>query len=147
VYPAPEVTALIDEELIPVRIHIKEQPRMWHRFRIRWTPTVMILASDGFELRRTEGFLPTEDFLGRLQLGLCYAAADRKDWPTAERWFTEASGQSDADAAAEGLYFVGVARYSAGHDPKELADTYRAFQTRYEHTSWAKRASIWAPKA
>ncbi len=120
---------------------------MWHRFGIRWTPSVMVLASDGFEVRRTEGFLPTEDFLGQLKLGLGYAAADKKDWAAAERWFTEASGQIDTDAGPEGLYFVGVARYSASHDAKELAATFRAFQTRYEHTSWAKRASIWAPKS
>ncbi len=143
-YPTPEVTALIDEQFVPVRIHIKEQPRMWHRFGIRWTPTVMVLSPEGTEVRRVEGFLPADELRGQLMLGLGYAAANKKDWATAERWFAEAADARGTDAGPEGLYWRGVARYSATHDAKELAETHRAFTQRYQDTSWAKRASIWA---
>ncbi len=144
-YPTPEVTALIDEHFIPVRIHIKEQGRMWHRFGVRWTPTVMVLSSNGAEVRRVEGYLPADELEGQLRLALGYVAANRKDWPTAERWFGEAADARGTDAGPEGLYWRGVARYSASHDAKELQEIYRSFTTRYQDTSWAKRASIWAP--
>ncbi len=142
-YPAPEVTALIDEQFAAVRIHIKEQPKMWHRFGIRWTPTVMVLSPDGKEVRRVEGFLPVDELLGQLRLGLGYLAVNHKDWATAERWFAEAAETSGTDAAPEGTYWVGVARYSAGHDPSELAATNAKLQERHPSSSWSKRSSVW----
>jgi thioredoxin-like negative regulator of GroEL len=145
VYPTPEVTALIDEQFVPVRIHIKEQPRMWHRFRIRATPTLIALAPDGVEVRRIEGFLPADELEGQLRLALGYLAANSKDWATAERWFGEAAETRGTDAGPEGQYWRGVARYSASHDANELKETYRSFTQRYQNTSWAKRASVWGP--
>jgi hypothetical protein len=145
VYPTPAVTALIDEHFLPVRIHIKEQPRMWHRFGIRWTPTVMVLSPDGDEVRRVEGYLPADELEAQLRLGLGYLAANKKDWAAAERWFGEAAESPGTDAAPEGLYWRGVARYSASHDANELKATYQSFTRRYQDTSWAKRASIWKP--
>ena len=143
-YPTPDVTALIDEQFVPVRIHVKEQPRMWHRFGIRWTPTVMVLSPDGDEVRRIEGFLPADELLGQLRLALGHAAANKKDWATAERWFAEAAEGTGTDAGPEGEYWRGVARFSANHDHTELAEINRRFQQRYRDTSWAKRASIWS---
>ena len=144
-YPTPAVTALIDEQFLPVRIHVKEQPRMWRRFRVRWTPTVMVLSPDGAEVRRTEGYLPADELRGQLLLGLGYVAANAKDWATAERWFAQAAEERETDAGPEGLYWVGVSRYSASHDADALPATSAAFAERYQDTSWAKRASIWAP--
>jgi thioredoxin-like negative regulator of GroEL len=143
VYPAPAVTAFIVEQFVPVRIHVKEQPRMWHRFGIRWTPTVMVLSPDGHEVRRIEGFLPEQDLLGQLRLGLGYEAANRKDWPAAERWFGEASRAKNTDAEPEGVYWEGVARYSASHDANVLKELGKSIASRYPNTSWAKRSSIW----
>jgi hypothetical protein len=144
VYPTPEVTALIDDQFLPVRIHIKEQPRMWHRFGTRWTPTVLVLSPEGAEVRRVEGYLPADELEGQLRLALGHLAANKKDWPTAEKWFAEAAEMEGTDAGPEGLYWRGVARYSASHEAKELEETYRRFTQRYQNTSWAKRASIWA---
>jgi hypothetical protein len=144
VYPTPEVTALIDEQFVPVRIHIKEQPRMWHRFGIRWTPTVMVLSPEGDEVRLIEGFLPADELGGQLRLALGRVAVNKKDWATAERWFGEAAEASGTDAGPEGQYWHGVARFSANHDHKDLAETYRRFTQRYRDTSWAKRASVWS---
>jgi thioredoxin-like negative regulator of GroEL len=143
VYPTPAVTAFIDEQFVPVRIHIKEQAGMWHRFGVRWTPTVMVLSPDGREVRRVEGFLPADDLTGQLQLALGYEAANRKDWPAAQRWFGEASRAANTDAAPEGLYWEGVARYSASHDANVLKELGKSVTSRHPNTSWAKRASIW----
>jgi len=143
VYPAPAVTALIDEQFIPVRVHIKENPTAWKRFGIRWTPTVMALTPDGKEVRRIEGYLPEDEFLGQLYLHLGYAYANRKDWKSAQHWFEEASKLENTDAAPEGLYWEGVARYSATHDHNVLPQITAAFKTRFANTSWAKRTVVW----
>ena len=128
-----------------MRIHIKEQPAMWKRFGVRWTPTVLVLSPDGRELRRVEGFLPEDELLGQLELGLAADAVARKDWAEAERRFAHvASEYPNTDAGPEALYWTGVSRYSASHDATALKETARAFANRYQGTSWAKRASIWA---
>ena len=117
---------------------------MWKRFTVRWTPTVLILGPDGYEARRVEGFLPVDDLLAQLEMGLGFLAVYRKDWPTARQWFDAVvKDLPDTAAAPEALYWSGVARYSASHDAKELKELGRAFKERYTETEWAKRASIW----
>jgi len=148
VYPDPRVAELITANAEPVRAHIKDQPQMWGRFGARWTPTVMFLDARGREQHRIEGFLPTDEFLGQLELGFGYAAVGMKDWATAERHFRAATEQyPDTAAAPEGLYWVGVARYSASHDAKELQETARAFERRYRDSVWAKRTVVWKPQS
>jgi len=144
VYPNPEVTSLIRDTFRAVRIHIKEQPGAWKRFAIRWTPTILILSPEGHEARRIEGYLPVDEFLGQLRLGLAFMAVNQKDFATAQRWFDEAASKSaNTDAGPEALYWAGVSRYSASHKAEELRKTTQQFKDRYQNTSWAKRASIW----
>jgi hypothetical protein len=113
---------------------------------VRWTPTVLFLDSRGREQFRIEGFLPNDDFLGQLELGFGYVAAGEKDWGRAEQHFGRAADTyAHTEAGAEGLYWRGVARYSASHDPKELRATAEAFTRRYTDTSWAKRSTVWLP--
>ena len=143
-YPDPRVSEFISQHFVPVRIHVKEQPTTWKRFNIRWTPTVLVLAPDGGEARRIEGFLPRDELLGQLQLGLGFMAVNRKDWPTARQEFERVIDQfPHTDAAPEALYWAGVAKYSASHDASELKALGKQFKERYTDTVWAKRASIW----
>jgi thioredoxin-like negative regulator of GroEL len=145
VYPTPEVTAFIRENFVTARVHIKENPTMWHRYGIRWTPTVLVLAADGTELRRIEGFLPADELLGQLRVALGYNAANAKNWKDAQRWFEEASANgATTDAAPEALYWAGVSRYSASHDPAELRKLKQQFAQRFQNTAWAKRTVVWA---
>lgn len=144
-YPSPNVARLIEAEFIPVRFHIKDNPGMWHRFDVRWTPTILILDwDDGSEARRVEGFLPADEFVGQLELGLGDVAIEHKDWAKAQRYFAHvAEANPETDAAAEGEYWAGVAKYSASHDASALKETARRFTQRHQGTSWAKRASVW----
>lgn len=117
---------------------------MWKRFEIRWTPTVLVLAPDGSEVRRVEGFLPKEELLGQLGLALGYLGVKRKDWTAARQEFDDVVQQyPDTSAGPEALYWSGVAKYSASHDASELRALGKQFKERYTDTAWAKRASIW----
>lgn len=143
-YPDPRVGAFIARRFVPVRIHVKDQPTMWKRFEIRWTPTVLVLAPDGSEVRRVEGFLPKEELLGQLGLALGYLGVKRKDWTAARQEFDDVVQQyPDTSAGPEALYWSGVAKYSASHDASELRALGKQFKERYTDTAWAKRASIW----
>lgn len=144
-YPNPRVNELIRQRFVPVRIHVKEQPTMWKRFDVRWTPTVLVMASDGKEGRRVEGYLPADELLGQLGLGLGFLAVERKDWPAARTEFERVVNEfPNTSAAPEALYWAGVAKYSGSHDASALKELNREFKQRYTDTAWAKRASIWA---
>jgi tetratricopeptide (TPR) repeat protein len=147
VYPNERVSNVIQNELVAVRFRIKEQSTMWKRFHALWTPTILILEPSGWEQRRIEGFLPVNDFLGQVLIGLGRAAVAEKDWARAEQTFARALVECpETDAAAEALYWRGVSRYSASHDAKELQATARELEEKYPNTSWVKRASVWMPK-
>lgn len=119
---------------------------MWQRFGTRWTPTVLVVDPRGREQHRIEGFLPTEEFLAQLHLALGYVAVSLKDFGRAEKHFSRVVDEhQNTDAAPAALYWAGVARYSASHDAKALQDTYRAFETRYQESAWAKRTVVWKP--
>lgn len=106
----------------------------------------MIIAdSDGTERYRFEGYLPPEDFVAQLALGLAKAHFARGEWREAEERFRgllERHAQSEV--APEALYWAGVSRYKATGDASALQETAKAFQSKYRESSWAKKASVWA---
>jgi hypothetical protein len=149
VYPDERVSRFVDENFIPVRLHVRDQSnefkRLGAKYGAHWTPAVIVLDEGGEERYRIEGFLPTEDFLAQLRLGLAHAAFAEGRYPDAEGMFREIlETHPNADAAAESLYWAGVSRYKATNDPAALAETARQFRERYRHTPWAKKASVWA---
>lgn len=148
-YPDERVARFITENFIPARINVREQPddykRFGERYGVQWTPTILELDPEGIERHRIEGFLPTEDFVAQLMLGLAHAAFKREDWADAERRFREVVERfPNGEAAPEALYWAGVARYKGSGKPDALGETARAFAGRYQGSSWAKKASIWA---
>jgi hypothetical protein len=151
VYPDDRVARFIEDHFVPVRVHVRDQPqdfqRLGGRFNAHWTPTTLLLEPDGTERHRIEGFLPTEDFLAQLILGVGRAAFARQEWEKAERYFREVVDRfPNATAAAEAMYWAGVARYKRTNDVNALRETAESFGTRYQDSEWAKRASIWQPQ-
>ena len=147
-WPDPRVVRLVNENFIPVRVHPRDQPedfkRFGERYGAQWTPTILELDPDGNERYRVEGFLPTDDLLAQLMLGLGHMAFKEGDFRNSERWFSDVAQRSpESEAAPEAVYWAGVSRYKASNDAKALAETARAFDTRYQSSSWAKKASVW----
>jgi TolA-binding protein len=143
------VARFIAEQLEPVRVHVREQKdeyrRLSERYNAQWTPTVLILDSEGEERHRIEGFLPVDDFLPQLALGLAKSAFYRKDYAESERRYREIVDEfPSTDAAAEALYWAGVSKYKASGDASALKATGAAFRERYQDTTWAKKASVWS---
>jgi TolA-binding protein len=149
VYPDPRVATFITDNVLPVRVHVREQAdefkRLGARFNAQWTPTTLIIDPEGQERHRIEGFLPADDFLAQLELGLAKSDFARGRFEDAERRFRALVERfPKGDAAAEALYWAGVSRYKHSGDPAALRDTARQFRDRFTETPWAKKASVWA---
>jgi hypothetical protein len=148
VYSDPRVVSFVTQQFVPVRIHVKEQAdefkRLGTRFSAQWTPTVLIVDPTGTERHRIEGFLPVDDFLSQLTLGLAKAAFARSDYAAAGRLYRQVVDEfPQTEAAPEGLYWAGVSKYRATNDPSALGATTQAFREKYQGSSWAKKASVW----
>jgi TolA-binding protein len=123
---------------------VKDKPEALERFGAQWTPTVLVMDAQGNERHRIEGFLPADDFLAQLKLGLAQVAVSAKEFDKAEKIFREIVQElPKTDAAAEALYWAGVSRYKGTNDAAALKGTADAFKKQYSDTSWAKKASIW----
>jgi len=145
VYPDPEVSEFISSNFIPVRFDVRQDPKPMERFGANWTPTILILDSDGVERHRIEGFLPNDDFLAQLHLGLAHAAFKAGKYEqAAERFDRIVHDFASSDGAAEAQYWAGVSRYKASGSGDALKATADAFKQRYADSPWAKKASIWA---
>jgi TolA-binding protein len=142
------VAALIDQNMIPVKVHIKEQPASFHRFEANWTPTMVVMDSEGHERYRFVGYLPPDEYQAQIMMGLGKTLFAHKKWNDAERWFRQIVDQfPNSEVAPEALYWVGVCRYKATNDHHKLEETARQFTQHYQQSSWAKRSSVWLPKA
>ena len=140
---------MIMNDFVPVRLHVRDQAedfrRLGKRFGAEWTPSILMLDPSGEERHRVEGFLPADDFLAQLGLGLGRIHFSAGRFQEAEDQFREVGERHPgSDAAAEALYWEGVSRYKRTDDPSALADTARAFQQAYSDSPWAKKASVWA---
>ena len=148
-YTDPRVADFIRDHFVPVRVHVKAQAdeykRLSAQYSAQWTPTILIIDTDGQERHRIEGFLPADDFLAQLALGLAHTEFARGDFAAAERRFrTVLERHAASDVAPEALYWAGVAHYKATGDPAALKETAGAFSKRYPQSTWAKKASVWA---
>jgi hypothetical protein len=75
------------------------------------------------ERHRTEGFLPVDDFLAHLKLGLAKTSLQRGAFDEAERRFREVVAEHpQSEPAPEALYWVGVSRCKGKNDARALAE-------------------------
>ena len=130
---------------MPVEAHIKEHPAYFHRFGAVWTPTVLILDSDGTERLRVEGYLPRDEFRAQLEMGLARVAFMRKQWAEAERRYADVvERHPDSKVAPEAVYWRGVSRYKQTNDHTVLGEVPDQLNEKYPDSVWALKASVWS---
>jgi hypothetical protein len=139
-YPQAAVTELITKELVPLRVPA-DDPILGPKFNIKWTPTLIILDSDGNEHTRTLGFFTPEEFVPSLLLGIGKAFFNNAERPEAIRRFDEILGRHPRSfAAPEAVYLRGVSGYIETHDVSNLTALYDRLMAEYPQTEWAMRA-------
>ena len=147
-WPDERVVRFVNENFVPARVHVKDDAEAFRRYgdkyNAKWTPTILLLDSEGVEHHRIEGFLPNDDFIAQLMLGRGHMDFKQDKFAEAEKRFREIVDKlPNTDAAPEAQYWSGVSRYKATNDATALKATARAFSRQYSDTTWAKKASIW----
>jgi tetratricopeptide (TPR) repeat protein len=139
-YPNQEVKDFIAKNMIPVQLLYDKKPES-ENFNVKWTPTVIVLDPEGHEHNRTVGFLPPDQFIPSLMLGIGKIHFDRDLFEEAISLFDKILERYPAsDAAPEAFYLRGVSRFKMSHDAEKLKETYEEIKERYPQSQWARRA-------
>jgi TolA-binding protein len=105
---------------------------------------VLFLDAAGVERRRTEGYLPREEFFAELHHGVARLLVVRKRWGEAARVYDDIVTKfPNTTAAAEATYWGAVSRFSQSHDHTALGAVAAQLERHYPRTVWALKASIW----
>ena len=125
---------------VPVQLQ-SSNTAMMQKFAVSWTPTLIVLDADGREHYRSVGFFTPEDMIATFMAAKGRWALDTDQLAEARALFEEViSLYPDKDAAAEALFFLGVAKYKMSHDPKPLRETYDQLKARFPQSMWTKQA-------
>ena len=81
-YIDAEVIGFVNDTLVPLRLAAAD-PLLGPRYRIKWTPTLLILDAEGVEQYRTLGFYPPQELIPSLLLGIGKARFNQPDRPAA----------------------------------------------------------------
>ena len=129
-----------------MKAHIKEHPAWFHRFDAVWTPTVLLLDSNGKERVRLEGYLSNTDFLAALENGLGRIAFMQKKYADAGRWYDDVVRRFPESHAAPGaMYWRAVAQYKATNDHTVLGKVAGELRSKFPKSVWAGKAVPWLP--
>jgi hypothetical protein len=119
----------------------------FHRFDAVWTPTVLLLNSEGKERVRLEGYLPNRDFVAALIGGLGRIAFVQKKYVDADRWYGDVAARfSDSYFAPEAIYWRAVSHYKATNDHTVLARVAEELRSTYPSSVWASKSIPWSHK-
>jgi hypothetical protein len=139
-YIDSEVTSFINDKLIPLRLQASDHV-FGPKYKIKWTPSLLILDADGNEHYRTLGFYPPADLIPSLLLGMGKAKFDQPDRPSAIKYFEKLfRDYPKNDLAPEAVYMDGVSRFIEGHDIVHLIGIYDRLKTEYPDSPWVIRA-------
>ena len=139
-YPDGNVIEFVNNRMIPIRLLADTQPYA-KDFNIKWTPSIITLDENGKEHHRVVGFLPPEEFIPAMMLGIAKVNFDLDRFDEAlaelERIIAE---YPKAKATPEAIYLRGVTGYKSTKDPKPLKAAYEKLHAEYPDSEWAARA-------
>ncbi len=144
-YPEQAVAETISANFVPVQINTQEESGkpIVQRFRQIWTPDLRVLAPDGYELYRWNGYLPPYEFLPQLLAAQAHAYLRMNELERAAGLYDEVVRRFSTSACApEAQYYGTVARYKASHESSDLMRGWQRLQDRYPNSIWRLKQSF-----
>jgi hypothetical protein len=138
-YPNVKVADFVMGSMVPLQV-LADSP-LADEFKVKWTPTIVVLDYYGKEHHRTVGFFPPEEFIPSLLLGMGTIEFDTDQFNNAIIHFDRLlADYPKSGAAPEAIYLRGVSRYKSSHDPKPLKEAYEKLKAEYPASEWTQRA-------
>jgi TolA-binding protein len=139
-YPNMGVISFFEKNMVAVRIPSGNKSLMT-KFNINWTPTLVTLDSNGKEHHRTVGFMPPDEIVPSLLLGIAKSCFETEQFAEAIKHIKMLLDvYSESDAAPEATFLLGVCRYKDTHNPAHLKEAYEQLSNKYPESEWTKRA-------
>ncbi len=139
-YPDQKVAEFINANLVPVQLLADAKPYA-DDFIIEWTPTVIVLDENGKEHSRSIGFLPPEEFIPSLLLGMFKVHFDLRQYREAiDIGDKLVKDYPKSKAVPEMIFWQGVVSYKATHDPSPLKAAYKRLKAEHPSSEWTIRA-------
>ncbi|HWI41340.1 MAG TPA: tetratricopeptide repeat protein [Verrucomicrobiae bacterium] len=139
-YPQQTVVEFVTSEMVPLRIAASDET-LTRRFNVTWTPTTLVLCPDGSEHYRSVGFLPPDELVPSLMLGIARAYFEGGRSEQSLNMLERLLARHPRSAAApEAVFLQGVVGYKTSHDAAALKGAHRRLQTEYPQSEWTKRA-------
>ena len=136
----PAVVDFINANLIPIRVPA-DDPELGPRYKVKWTPTLLMVDADGVEQSRTLGFYPPAELIPSLLLGIGKTRFNLPDRPAACASFAQILADFPASSMApEAVYLDGVSRYIETREVANLIGIYDRLKAEYPDSPWLTRA-------
>ena len=138
-YPDTNVADFVMSRMVPIQV-LADSP-LADEFKVKWTPTIVVLDYYGNEHHRTVGFFPPEEFIPSLILGMGKIDFDTDQFNDAIIHFDRLlADYPKSGAAPEAIYLRGVSRYKSSHNPAPLKEAYEKLKAEYPASEWTQRA-------
>jgi hypothetical protein len=139
-YPDTNVSEFTMKSVIPLRAPSNAEP-LATDFNLKWTPTLITLDSTGKEHYRTVGFLPPEELIPTLLLGIGKTHFELNAFAEAIATFDKIiADYQKSSSAPEAIFFKGVCGYKSTHTAGPLKEAYEKLNAEYPQSEWTKRA-------
>jgi hypothetical protein len=140
-YPAPAVIEFISNNMIALRVP-PDNKKLMSKCNITWTPTLLILDAHGKEHRRIVGFLPPEELIPSLLLGIAQFHFELERFAEALKCLRELlAAYPGSKAAPEAIFLKGACSYKNTHNPGLLKEAYQELRAVYPQSEWTQRAT------
>ncbi len=144
-YSEPAVAETIAQRFVPLQIDVTVDASkpIVQQFRQFWTPDLRVLAADGFELYRWNGYLPPFEFLPQLLAAQAQAALRTTREAEAAAIYDDVLHRFPTSAVApEAQYFFAVSTYKQSHVADDLLENWKLLRSRYPRSIWRIKQSF-----
>jgi tetratricopeptide (TPR) repeat protein len=139
-YPDTAVIEFVNKNIVPLRVPSND-PELSRKYRIKWTPCLLILDKDGLEHSRTLGFFWPQELIPSLLLGMGKAYFNQPARPKAISCFERIIAEyPQSFPVQEAIYLKGVSSFIEGHDRENLIGIYDRLVSEHPNSQWLMRA-------